>query len=339
MRLISAGLVGALLLAAAPAAALDSAPPRSAALSAPIAPRSPRTRVIILGTGAGPTIRKHRSEPANLLVVDDRVYLIDAGEGVLRQLAQAGFRPSQVDRVFLTHLHFDHTSALASFMAFDWADLRETPVDIYGPPGTEALTRAGIEYFAIPETIFSRELVVKQPMAALFKAHDLDLSMPTVVYQDDKVRVVAVENSHYGALPMPRQAYGVTRSYSYRFETPDRVIVFTGDTGPSEGLARIAEGADVLVSEVIDLDKTLEIVRQRWKAPDATLAPLIDHMTREHFRPEDIGKMATAAGVKMVVLTHFSPGTDDELDPAPYTSGVRRFFSGPVVAAQDLDQF
>ncbi|MDR3509477.1 MAG: MBL fold metallo-hydrolase [Caulobacteraceae bacterium] len=303
------------------------------------APRGLRARLVMLGTGAGPTIRKSRAGPASLLVVDGRVYLIDAGEGVLRQMAVAGFKAMDVDRVFLTHLHFDHTADLASFMAFDWAGLRERPVDIYGPPGTSALTRAGLDYFAISEAIFSQELVVKQPMSALFRAHDLDVTKPTVIYQDDKVRVLAVENSHYSTLRMPPQAYGAVRSYAYRFETPDRVVVFTGDTGPSEGLEQLAKGADILVSEVIDVDKTVDLVRHQWSAPDSALAPLIDHMTKEHFRPEDIGRLAARAGVKMVVLTHFAPGTDDETDPSPYTNGVRRYFSGPVVAARDLDQF
>jgi ribonuclease BN (tRNA processing enzyme) len=340
MKAVLAGLAAVLSLAPLAAAAVRAADVQAVPPMAPApAPREPRTRIVVLGTGAGPVVRKTRSEPANLLVVDDRAYLIDAGEGVLRQLASAGFQPSQVDKVFLTHLHFDHTAGLASFMAFDWANLRDRPVDIYGPPGTEALTKAGLAYFAIPEALFAQELVIKQPMAALFRAHDLDLTTPRLVYQDDKVRVIAVENTHYAAMRMVPQAYGVPRSYSYRFETPDRVVVFTGDTGPSAGLEQIAAGAGVLVSEVIDVDKTLDLVRRRWKAPDQALAPLVDHMTREHFRPEDIGRMATRAGVKMVVLTHFSPGTDEETDATPYVAGVRRTFSGPVVAAQDLDQF
>jgi ribonuclease BN (tRNA processing enzyme) len=325
------------------AAWLVSAWPASAAVTAPAAAVQPhdggRTRLIILGTGAGPTVRKFRAGPANLLVVDGRVYLIDVGEGALRQLAWAGFQPAQVDKVFLTHLHFDHTADLAAFMAFDWSNLRAAPVDIYGPPGAEALTRAGLAYFSISETLFAQELVIKQPMAALFKAHDLDLTAPTVIYQDDRLRVIAVENSHYSTLHMAPQSYGPPRSYSYRFETADKVVVFTGDTGPSEGLEKIAAGADVLVSEVIDIDRTLAAVRQRWKASDADLAPLIAHMAKEHLRPQDIGRLATRSGVKLVVLTHFSPGLDDETDASAYTAGVRRTYAGPVVAAQDLDQF
>jgi len=337
MRLLltaAAAAMFALSAAAAPLAQPQASRPVAAAPA-----RGEHTRIILLGTSGGPTVRKTRSQPASLLVVDGRAYLVDTGEGVLRQLALAGFSPSQVDVVFLTHLHFDHTADLASFMAFDWTNRREAPVHIYGPPGTEALVKAGLAYFAIPEAIFSQELPVKQPMAKLFTAHDEDLTDPTLVYEDDKVRVLAVENTHYSTMRLPRQAYGTPRSYSYRFETADRVVVFTGDTGPSPGLERLARGADILVSEVIDVPKTVNLIRRQWNTTEAGLQPLVDHMVKEHFPPEDVGRLATRAGVKMVVLTHFAPGGDDELDPTGYVAGVRREFSGPVVAGRDLDQF
>jgi ribonuclease BN (tRNA processing enzyme) len=212
-------------------------------------------------------------------------------------------------------------------------------VGIYGPPGTEALTAAGLNYYAIPEAIFSEQLPKTRPMHELFQAHDLDVTTPKVVYQDDKVRVLAVENSHYSTMHMPKQAYGTAKSYSYRFETPDRVVVFTGDTGPSEGLEKLAEGADVLVSEAINIDETLDLIRKQWRGPEAAIKPLVDHMRLEHFTPDEIGKLAAKAKVGMVVLTHLAPGLDEDLDSSAFTTGVRRTYPGPVVAARDLDQF
>lgn len=326
----------AAVLAGLPANAQPATPDGQAQASAP---RGVRTRLITLGTGAGPTVRKLRSQPANLLVVDGRPYLIDAGEGVIRQLAWAGYQPSQVEKVFITHLHFDHTADLASFMAFDWTNRRATPVDIYGPPGTEALTKAGLAYFAIPEAIFSQELPPGPPMASLFRAHDLDVTSPKLVYQDDKVRVFAVENSHYVTMKMAKQPYGTPKSYAYRFETPDRVVVFTGDSGPSPALTELAKGADVLVSEVIDIDETVALIKRSWHAPEAALQPLIEHMRREHLAPEEVGKLAAEAGVKMVVLTHQAPGLDEDVNASAIMRGVREHYAGVVVPARDLDQF
>lgn len=335
-------LVGALvaLMAtpslAAPAPAASTAAAKSEALSAP---RGVRTRIVTLGTGAGPTQRKMRSQPANLLVVDDRLYLIDTGEGVVRQLAKAGYIASQVDNVFITHLHFDHTAGLASFMAFDWTNRRMKPVGIYGPPGTSGMVKGGLAYFANSVEVFSQQLPPTRPIAELFEAHDLDVSEPKVIFQDDKVRVLAVENSHYSAMKTTDLSFGKAKSYSYRFETPDRVVVFTGDTGPSAAVEKLAKGADVLVSEVIDIDTTMKLIRSSWKGPAEALKPLEDHMLMEHLAPEEVGKIAARAGVKMVVLTHLAPGLDETLDHSVFTTGVRKFYDGPVVAAQDLDQF
>ncbi|MDR3510992.1 MAG: MBL fold metallo-hydrolase [Caulobacteraceae bacterium] len=303
------------------------------------APAPSETRLIMLGTGGGPVIRRNRSQPAAALVVRGRVYLVDAGDDVARQLALAGFRPSSPDVVFLTHLHLDHTAGLASLIAFAWTELRASPIDIYGPPGATALATADLRAFAISEDLFRQELVIGRPMASIVRAHDIDVTAPRLIYRDDLVKVWAVENSHYATLEPRQRGYGPARSYAYRFETPGRVVVFTGDTGPSPAVERLAVGADVLVSEVIDLDKTLALVRERWRAPEAELKPVIDHMAKEHLRPEDVGRLAARAGVKMVVLTHFAPGADEETDPSPYVDGVRREYSGPVVAARDLDEF
>lgn len=340
MKRALVALTMALMAAPAMAAPKPAAKPAAApAPEAAPAPRGLRTRIVTLGTGAGPTQRRTRSQPANLLVVDDRLYLIDTGEGVVRQLALAGYAPAKVDNVFLTHLHFDHTAGLASFMAFDWTGRRQDPVGVYGPPGTEALTKAGQAYFAIPVEVFTQQLPPTKPMSAIFQPHDVDVTTPKVIFQDDKVRVLAVENSHYSAMPSTGLSFGRAKAYSYRFETPDRVVVFTGDTGPSAALEELAKDADVLVSEVIDIDQTMTLIRQNWKGPPELLKPLEDHMLREHLLPEEVGKLATRARVRMVVLTHLAPSLDEDIDTTHFTRGVRQNYSGPVVAARDLDQF
>jgi ribonuclease BN (tRNA processing enzyme) len=297
------------------------------------------TRIITLGTGAGPTVRKFRSQPANLLVVEGRPYLIDVGEGAIRQLVQAGFQPSDVEQVFLTHMHFDHTADLASFMAFDWTNRRVRPVGIYGPPGTVSMTRAGLAYFGNPVEVFSKQLPPTRPIGEIFEPHDLDVTKPVVVFQDDKVRVLAVETSHFATLRDTKMSFGEAKPYAYRFETKDRVVVFTGDTGPSAALEDLARGADVLVSEVIDIDQTISLIRKTWKGSPEALKPLEAHMRQEHLAPEEVGKMATRAGVKMVVLTHLAPALDEDIDASRFTDGVRRYYAGPVIAAHDLSEF
>jgi ribonuclease BN (tRNA processing enzyme) len=297
------------------------------------------TRIILLGTGGGPIPRKLRSQPASLMVVNGRPYLVDCGDGVIRQLALAGFTPPQVEAVFLTHLHFDHTQGVASVVAFDWAGRRKDTLQILGPPGTELLVRNALAYDSVAEAIFTPELPGLPPMSALVHARDVDASGPTIVFQDDRIRVLAVANSHYVTMTLPKRTYGTDKSYSYRFESPTRTVVFTGDTGPSAAVAELARGADVLVSEIIDTKAELSSIARRTTGSSVSQQPLIDHMLKEHLAPDELGKLARAAGVKRVILTHFAPGEDSETDVSGYVKGVERYFAGPVTPGRDLDQF
>jgi ribonuclease BN (tRNA processing enzyme) len=115
--------------------------------------------------------------------------------------------------------------------------------------------------------------------------------------------------------------------------------VFSGDTGPSEAVARLAQDADVLVSEVIDTRAELESLAQRTAGESVSQQPLVDHMLKEHLAPEELGRLARDAHVKRVILTHFAPGADSETDLSGYTDGIKRFFSGPITAGRDLDRF
>lgn len=300
------------------------------------------TQLVLLGTAGGPILRTNRSQPASLLTVDGTAYLIDAGEGVSRQLVKTGRQPFDVKTIFLTHLHMDHVNGLASVLAFNWVSRRGNHIAVYGPPGTQALVDASVQYSRIPESIFELQYPPSPKMRDLVKATDLGAiasdASPVTIYKDDKVRVTAVENSHYITIDLPKRDYGYDRSYSYRFDTADLSIVFSGDTGPSAALTKLAEGADILVSEVIDLDKQLDAMRSYGASPEQ-LKPLIEHMKVEHITPEEIGKMATAARVKKVVLSHVVPGAASETDLATYVEGVKKYYDGPVILGADLDVF
>jgi ribonuclease BN (tRNA processing enzyme) len=303
--------------------------------AAPAPTATSGSRLVILGTAGGPYPHRFRSQPANLLIVNGKAYLIDAGDGVVHQIISVGYHPAQVAAVFLTHLHLDHTAGIGPFMAFDWVDRRRAPVPIYGPPGTEELVSTALAHFHVGERIFAPEFPGYPSMASLFQPHDVDLSAPREIYKDDNLRVVAVENSHYSTMQLPAREYGTDRSYSLRFEMKDRTIVFTGDSGPSANLEHLAAGADILVSEVVDIPAILATIQ--GIAHGANAQPLIEHMYKEHLTPEEVGKLATKGRIKMVVLTHFA-GPEGP-DTSGYVNGVRQNYQGMVVAAQDLDAF
>jgi ribonuclease BN (tRNA processing enzyme) len=151
------------------------------------------------------------------------------------------------------------------------------------------------------------------------------------------ISVTAQENCHYKTDPTAdAKRANKDRSYALRIQTPDKTIVFSGDTGQCPALTAFAKDADLLVHEVIDLPLTREMMR-RQHVPDAVADGMMRHMTEEHTVPEDIGLLAKAAGVKKVILTHLVPGGDEP--DTRYTDGVRKHFSGPVEVARDLMVF
>lgn len=296
-------------------------------------------RLILLGTGGGPIARKFSSQPANLLTVDGSDYLIDAGDGVLRQLAWADTSVTSLKAVFLTHHHLDHTAGLGSVIAFRWiaamAGAAMPQLQILGPPGTTELSQAALRYFAVSEGIFRTEAPTAPAMATLIASHDVSEGL---IYRDNNIAVTAVQNSHYSTVAMPATPHGFDRSYSLRFDTKYGSIVFTGDTGPSEALARLAEGSDILVSEVMNVPAMTAYLRARANLPDATLKNLIAHMEREHMPPEQLGILASGAHVKRVILTHYGTPGEVGKNSSFYLTGIRKNYGGVIVVGHDLSQ-
>jgi ribonuclease BN (tRNA processing enzyme) len=298
-------------------------------------------QILLLGTKGGPDLNRDHSEPATLLLVDGRPYLIDCGIGTMRRLLEAGVRSPAIRTIFLTHDHPDHALGLVDLLANDFNGVNPTggasaagTFAIYGPPQTAPLVAAAWRFIRIPYAIFAAEHLGSGTLANPFRVHVVDHD--GLVYQDDLIRVTAAENTHYRLMPARDRLR--MKSYAYRFETPDGVIVFTGDTGPSAVVERLASGADVLVSEVEDLDAITRAVQPQpgtaSRAKGAGAA-LMEHLRSEHLPMDSLGELATRAQVKAVLLHHYVPPED----PATYVAGVRRSYAGPVFAGQDLERY
>jgi ribonuclease BN (tRNA processing enzyme) len=327
------------LLAALAAGVAGASGGAIAAGAPPVA--APSARIILLGTNGGPGPNATRSEPASLLVVNGTPYLIDAGAGVERQIVLAGYATEDIRHIFITHHHIDHDGALTPLIStiwFEtaWRDLTKPPVEIYGPPATEYLVGAALNYLSVSERIFRAGVPDLAAAAPIFQAHDI--AADGAFYHDQNLRATAAENSHFhfqSAGPA-----GPDKSYSYRFDTPAGSVVFTGDTGPSDAVAQLAKNADVLVSEVC-LCAEPGAVAASVKQTDQRDARLKDaetyHATHEHLTPEEVGRIAADAHVHTVILTHFVPG--HEHDMSKFTTGVQSVYSGPVIAGQDLFEY
>jgi ribonuclease BN (tRNA processing enzyme) len=170
----------------------------------------------------------------------------------------------------------------------------------------------------------------------VFFGHDVGIG---AIYQDANIKVTAVENSHFAFHKGP--AAGKHKSYSYRFETPDRVIVFTGDTGSSDAVTELAKGADLLVTETSSCEDRKQAMMKdgRWQAmTPAEQEGIMRQATQGHMNLEIIGEMAARAKVKTVVLSHLTQrfGSDDY---TPWAEEVKKHFSGQVLVAKDLMKF
>jgi ribonuclease BN (tRNA processing enzyme) len=293
------------------------------------------TRLITLGTAGGPLPRKDRAQSSNLLVVNGTLYLIDAGGGVTGRVVQSGYDYLKVGKIFITHPHSDHTAGLATLLVSEWEQARHEPIDIYGG-GVEALVKGAIDYLT-PNAEIRWAEGKRTPMADVFHGHDV---APGLIYQDSNIKVMAVENTHFN-FPPGSPPYGKYKSFAYRFETPDRVVLFTGDTGPSDAVTELAKDADLLVTEVSSPDEVVESQKRAgiWQAKSpAEQAGFLRHMHEEHVTPEDVGKMAAKAGVKTVVMTHLGPSIVPDDDYQRYADEAKKYFSGQIVIAKDLMQ-
>jgi len=277
------------------------------------------TKVVLLGTGT-PNADPDRSGPAVAIVVGDQSYLIDAGPGVVRRAAAAArdrnlpaLRAPNLRRVFLTHLHSDHTLGLPDLMFTPWVLERPVLLDVYGPKGTREMT----EHL---EQAYRADIDIRlnggEPQTTRnYRANVTEIA-PGLVYEDAQIRVEAIAVPH-GTWP---------QAFAYRFRTADRTIVISGDTTPSPALADACNGCDVLMHEVYSAEK-FKSRTPEWQKYHAAF----------HTSTVELAALATRAKPKVLVLYHqlFWGATDADLEREIRAAG----FSGRVVSGRDLDVY
>jgi len=277
-----------------------------------------KTRLILLGTGGGPRPRKANSASAQVIVANEIAYVVDCGDGVARQLIFAGVPLDNIRDVFITHHHSDHNADYGNLIWLAWTAGLRTRVDTWGPPPLEKMTKLFFEMNAydINSRIADEGRV---PLIPLVHVHELTRGGP--VMQDENVRVTAALVHHPPIVP----------AFAYRFDAADRSIVISGDTTPSDNLIELARGADVLVHEALYVPGVDRIVSS---VPNAVA--LKQSIMSHHTTAEDAGRVAQAAGVKMLVLSHFVPPDDPAITDAMWIDAARVHYRGTVIVGKDL---
>src|SRR6202043_3367407 len=272
---------------------------RGAALASPAlaeSPAKPRTRIVFLGTKGGPNVGKGASNPANLVVVNDTPFVIDCGNGVSRQLIAAGVPLPSVKYIFISHHHSDHNLEYGNLVYNAWAAGLSTPIHSFGPKGIEAMTKTYWELNRFDVETRIEDEGRPDPRKLLIAK---DITEDGVVLQTEDVKVTAFRTPHPP----------ITGNFAYKFETPDGTIVFSSDTNYNPKLAEFAKGADVLVHEALYVPWVDKLVTRVKNG-----ATLKKHLLESHTAAEDVGRIADAANVKLLVMSHLVPGDLDVTD-------------------------
>jgi ribonuclease BN (tRNA processing enzyme) len=250
--------------------------------------------------------------------VNDVPYVVECGYGTSRQLLIAGVPLNNLRHIFITHLHSDHSLELGPLIYNAWITGFPIRVAAYGPSGLRRMTQDFFNYqkFDIDTRIVDegrpdpRKLVV---------AHDFN--QPGLVMQNEDVKVSSCLVRHPP----------IKLAFAYRFDAKDRSVVISGDTAYAPELAEFAKGADVLIHEVMYLPGVEALIR---RLPNAKR--LREHLLAAHTLPEDVGKIADQAGVKILVLSHFVPGDDPSITDEQWAEGARKHFKGRIIVGKDL---
>src|SRR5436190_9205256 len=274
-----------------------------------------RTRIILLGTKGGPTLatKTGRSNSSTLLLINDVPYIVDCGYGVSRQMLSAGISLDRLRYIFITHHHSDHDLEYGALFYNAW-----TRVDAYGPIGLQRMTRDFFDYMKFDIETRIVDEGVNDPRK-LLTVHEFNRA--GIVMQNQDVKVSSLRVRHPP----------ITQSYAYRFDTRDRSVVISGDTAYAPELANFAKGADVLVHEVMHLPGVEALLK---RLPNAKR--LREHLMAAHTLPEDVGRIAERAGVKILVLSHFVPGDDPSITDEQWAEGARKYFKGRIIVGKDL---
>lgn len=276
------------------------------------------TKLIILGSGT-PNPDPQRYGSGYAIVVNESAYIVDFGPGIVRRISAmsptwGGEFPSmelkKINIAFLTHIHSDHSGALADLILTPWIMGRDVPLKLYGPPGLDAMSKNITEAYIddINYRLYGSQPANKLGYTTLVN----EISEDGVIYKDENVKVIAFKNAHGD----------FKNSFGFLFITKDKKILLSGDTAVSENLKKYGKDLDILVHEVFSSETFVNKTKD-WQ---------IYHQAH-HTSSIDLGIIANELKPKKLVLSHilFWGASDESL-----LSDVKKNFNGKTIIAKDL---
>ena len=275
------------------------------------------TKLIVLGSGT-PNPNPSRSGSAYAVIINDKPYLVDFGPGIVRSAAALSpewggniksMSVKNLEYAFLTHIHSDHTAGLADLILTPWIMGREKELKLFGPIGLDKMARLILEAF---EDDINYRIYGTQPSNKVGYKYKFQLLSEGLVFKDENVTIEAFKVPHGD----------FNDAYGFRFTSADKVIVFSGDTGPSEALKEFAMGADILVHEVYSNAGLLKKSKD-WQK----------YHRGHHTSTFEVGEIASKAKPKLLLLSHilFWGSTPEEI-----LNETRTTYDGQIKIAEDL---
>ncbi|MBI1743280.1 MBL fold metallo-hydrolase [Candidatus Acetothermia bacterium] len=276
-----------------------------------------QTQIVLLGTGT-PIADPDRSGPSVAIIVNDQPYLVDFGPGMVRRAAAAhragvkGLTMQKLTRAFVTHLHSDHTAGYPDLILTPWVLGRNEPLQVYGPLGIKKMTEHILT--AYERDIYVRTSGLEPGNKEGYKVHAHEIG-PELIYQDERVKVIAFFVKHGSFEP----------AFGFRFETPGRTIIISGDTVPVPSLIEHVRGCDVLIHEVYSV-KGFATRPPEWQKYHSSF----------HTSSHELAEIAKQVKPGLLVLYHqlFWGTTEENL-----LAEIQEIYDGPVVSGKDLDVF
>lgn len=289
-----------------------------------------KTSVVLLGTGT-PNANPNASGPSVAVVVNNNSYIVDFGPGVVRQAAKAyrngidGLEIKNLKVAFLTHLHSDHTCGFPDLIFTPWVLERDEPLKVFGPKGLKSMTNHILEAYKVD---------IDFRLNGFEKANDVGCKVEVteikegLIYEDDLIKVEAFKVIH-----------GILESYGFKFYTPDKTIVVSGDTAPCDTLAQKAKNCDILVHEVYHA-AGLKDRDPKWQTYHSTV----------HTSSYELAEIASKVKPKILVLYHqlyHMNIQNNKIDiekiiakkDNDILNEIKERYSGKVISGKDLDVF
>ncbi|SDI40265.1 ribonuclease Z [Alteribacillus persepolensis] len=265
-------------------------------------------KVTMLGTGS-PYPALHRAASAQLLQIDDMNVLIDCGQETTSQLQRIGVEPQDVHHLWFTHLHSDHTMGYFQFLIGGW-HLGRRKLSVVGPKGIKEFHETVLKMY---EDDINYRTSLGFPAEGIHDVEIYEIEEPGDIPAGDIPAKVT-------SAPM---IHNVT-TYAFRFEIDNTVIVFSGDSSPTQHLTDLSENADLLIHDCV--------LTAKEKAENTNLDTIWEKLQKEHCTPAQAAETAKQSNTKRLLLTHFLPSIDEE----HVESEVRRVYDGELILGQDL---